>query len=104
MGDLYGICMLYLSKTRMLKKKICYVLKLVLVARRKPDQSLTGKGQSTEGTGQMSRASYMLVGPSSQVLEGSAEVNGRSEGGKKAQEGFLEELGLCLALHQTIRK
>lgn len=46
----------------------------------------------------------MLVGPSSQVLEGSAEVNGRSEGGKKAQEGFLEELGLCLALHQTIRK
>lgn len=42
----------------------------------------------------MSRASYMLVGPSSQVLDGSAEVNGWSEGGKKAQEGFLEELGL----------
>lgn len=38
MGDLYGICMLYLSKTRMLKKKkICYVLKLVPVAWRKPD-------------------------------------------------------------------
>lgn len=46
----------------------------------------------------------MLVGPSSQVLEGSAEVNAWSEGGKKAEEGFLEELGLCLALHQTIRK
>ena len=42
-------------------------------------QSLSGKGQSTEGTGQTSRASYMLVGPSSQVLEGSAEVNGWSE-------------------------
>ena len=67
-------------------------------------QSLSGKDQSTEETGQTSRASYMLVGPSSQVLEGSAEVNAWSEGGKKAEEGFLEELGLCLALHQTIRK